>query len=104
MAPGLLAQLVLAYGAAVLVVLVMLRLRVPSVVGFLLAGVLLGPHGLGLVRDTSVVQALADIGVVILLFTIGVEVSLGQVVRMGTSVLLAGLYQMAISIGVVTVV
>ena len=99
MAQSLLAQLVLAYGAGALVVLVMLRLRVPTVVGFLLAGVLLGPHGLGLVRDLDVVHALADIGVVILLFTVGVEVSLAQLARMGKSVLYAGLLQMAFAIG-----
>lgn len=99
MAHGLLAQLVLAYGVGVVVVLVLLRLKVPTVVGFLLAGVLLGPHGLALVRDVDAVNALAEIGVVILLFTIGVELSLGRVLKMGSALLVAGFLQMALAAG-----
>lgn len=96
MAPHLLKELVLAYGVGVLVVLLLHRLRVPTVVGFLLAGVLLGPHGLGLVTDTLAVESLAEIGVVILLFTIGVEMSLSRVLRMGVVLLAAGVLQMGL--------
>lgn len=97
MAEGLLAELVVAYGVGALVVLLLLRLRVPTVVGFLAAGVILGPHGLRLVRDVASVQGLADIGVVILLFTIGVEMSLGRLLRMGSSLLVACGLQMALT-------
>lgn len=97
MAGSLLPQLVLAYGAGVVVVLLLLKIRVPTVVGFLVAGVLLGPHGLGLVEDVETVGALADIGVVILLFTIGVEMSLARVMKMGGAVLLAGGLQVALT-------
>jgi monovalent cation:H+ antiporter-2, CPA2 family len=94
---GLLAELVIAYGVGVLVVLLLHRLRVPTVVGFLIAGVLIGPHGLGFVRDIDGVSALADIGVVILLFTIGVEMSLARIVKMGASLLVAGGLQIALT-------
>ena len=97
MAPNLLKELVLAYGVGVLVVVLLHRLRVPTVVGFLLAGVLLGPHGLGLVTDTHAVESLAEIGVVILLFTIGVEMSLSRVLRLGVALLAAGLLQMGLA-------
>jgi len=97
MAEGLLAELVVAYGVGALVVLLLLRLRVPTVVGFLAAGVILGPHGLRLVRDVASVQGLADIGVVILLFTIGVEMSLGRLLRMGSSLLVACGLQMGLT-------
>lgn len=97
MAPHLLKELVLAYGVGVLVVVLLHRLRVPTVVGFLLAGVLLGPHGLGLVTDTYAVESLAEIGVVILLFTIGVEMSLSRVLRLGMALLAAGLLQMGLA-------
>ncbi len=97
MANGLLSELVVAYGVGALVVLLLLRLRVPTVVGFLAAGVILGPHGLELVGDVDAVQALADIGVVILLFTIGVEMSLVRLLRMGSSLLVACGLQMGLT-------
>jgi CPA2 family monovalent cation:H+ antiporter-2 len=97
MPPSLLLDLVLAYGVAVVAVLVLHRARVPTVVGFLAAGVVLGPHGLGLVRDPEAVGSLADIGVVILLFTIGVEMSVSRLLRMGAGLLVAGSVQMVLT-------
>jgi len=52
------------------------RLHIPTVVGFLLTGMLAGPHGFGLIRAVEQVEHLAEIGVVLLLFTIGMEFSL----------------------------
>ncbi|MEA3415228.1 MAG: cation:proton antiporter [Thermodesulfobacteriota bacterium] len=46
------------------------RLRVPAIVGFFLAGILTGPYGLGLVKAVHEVELLAEVGVVLLLFTI----------------------------------
>jgi CPA2 family monovalent cation:H+ antiporter-2 len=54
------------------------RLRVVPIVGFLLAGVLIGPAQLGLVASTSSVDAAAEVGVILLLFTIGIEFSLDR--------------------------
>ncbi len=62
--------------AAVAVVLLSHRLRVPSVVGLLLTGLLIGPSGLALVAEVERVELFAEIGVVFLLFTIGLEFSL----------------------------
>ena len=58
------------------------RLRLPVVVGFMIAGVLIGPFGFGLIRDIEAVDALAEIGVVLLLFTIGLEFSLRRILEM----------------------
>ena len=52
--------------------------RLPPIVGFLISGILLGPHGLGLVQEAENVQQLAEIGVVMLLFTIGLVFSLAD--------------------------
>lgn len=60
---------------AVAAVLLLARLRLPTVTGLLLAGAVVGPYGLGLVDDPATLQGLADMGVVLLLFTIGLEVS-----------------------------
>jgi CPA2 family monovalent cation:H+ antiporter-2 len=78
-----LGDLLIAFAAAGAVVFLFHRLRLPSVVGLLAAGVAVGPHGLGLIRDPEHIKALAEIGVVVLLFAVGLEFSLPRLVGMG---------------------
>ncbi len=78
---GFLGDLVIIFGVSVLVVLLLHRLRLPTITGFLLSGMLLGPHGLRLVPDVERIEVLAEVGVILLLFTIGVEFSLDAVKR-----------------------
>ena len=54
------------------------RLRLPAVVGLFVAGVLIGPDGLGLIRESEQIEAIAEIGIVLLLFTIGLEFSFAE--------------------------
>ena len=68
MALLLLRELVTILAASILVIVVFHRLKIPAVVGFLITGILLGPGGLGLVRDLGVINAVAEIGVMMLLF------------------------------------
>jgi len=89
----LLRALVLLVAVAIPVVAVAQRLRVPTVAGFLVTGLLIGPHAVGVVRDAEEVAGLAEIGVLLLLFTIGLELSLSRVIRMGRPVLQGGLLQ-----------
>ena len=70
-----LAQILLLLGSAVVIVLGFQRLRIPSSLAYLLIGVLLGPHTAGPVVDAQPLQALAEFGVVFLLFTIGLNFS-----------------------------
>ena len=74
------------------------RLRLPIIVGFLLTGVIAGPHGFGLVREIEAVKTLAEIGVVLLMFTIGMEFSLRSLLRIGKTVLLGGSVQLLLTI------
>jgi CPA2 family monovalent cation:H+ antiporter-2 len=67
-------------------------------VGFLLTGVLAGPYGLGLIKAVHEVEVLAEIGVILLLFTIGMEFSLRALVRIKKFVLLGGSIQVALTI------
>jgi CPA2 family monovalent cation:H+ antiporter-2 len=71
------------------------RLRLSVVAAFLVAGAILGPTGAGLVAETSMVDALAEIGVALLLFTVGLEISLSSLGKMGRQILLAGGSQVA---------
>ncbi len=77
------------------------RLRVPAIVGFLLSGTLAGPHGLGLVSSVEEVEDLAEIGVVLLLFTIGLEFSLRRMVQIGRLVVVGGALQVGLTIAAI---
>ena len=74
--PPFLVEVVALIVAAALIAYVSFRLGLVPIVGFLLAGVLIGPNALGLVRDRAIVDAAAEVGVILLLYTIGIEFSL----------------------------
>ena len=63
---------------AVAVVVVLTRLQMPAIAGFIVAGALVGPAGFGLTKDVALIQSLAEGGVVMLLFTIGLEFSIAR--------------------------
>ena len=88
--PSYLPPLVAFLLAAAAIGYVCARLRVVPIVGFLLAGVVIGPNALGLVSDGEVVDAAADIGVILLLFTIGIEFSLERLARVARLIALGG--------------
>jgi CPA2 family monovalent cation:H+ antiporter-2 len=69
---------------------VLTRFHQSPLIGFLLAGTVLGPFGLGLVEDIEAVRSLAELGVVLLLFTVGLELELTNLKRLGRIVWLAG--------------
>src|SRR5262245_58403690 len=94
----LLRDLVIIFGVSVLVVLILHRLRLPTIAGFLISGVLLGPHGLALVSDHERIEVLADAGVVLLLFTIGVEFSLESLRRLWKTAIAAGAMPVAVTV------
>ena len=78
------------------------RFRQSAILGYLVAGSLLGPHALGWVSSQQEVEALAELGVAILLFTIGLEFSWPRLKSLGGALLLAGLTQVAVTIGLAT--
>jgi CPA2 family monovalent cation:H+ antiporter-2 len=90
----ILRDLVVLVMIAVPVVLLANRFRIPSLVGFLLTGVAIGPSALALISAPDSVNGLAEVGSVLLLFAIGLELSLSQVAKLGAVVLRGGLAQM----------
>src|SRR4030066_969755 len=90
--------LVIIFGVSASVIFLLHKLRVPSIVGFLTAGVLLGPHGFGLIRDIREVELLAEVGVILLLFTVGLEISLKNLKRIRSAVLGGGLSQVLLTL------
>ena len=97
---NLLVDLTVIFTIAAIVLFIASKFKVPSVVGLLLSGFLAGPYGLGLVSATQQVETLAEIGVLLLLFTIGMEFSLAKLMQSKKLILLGGGLQVAITVGV----
>jgi len=97
MASGLELTLLL-LGSAVLGVVVFRSLHLPPMLGYLAVGVLIGPHALGLAAETHSTHALAEFGVVFLMFSIGLEFSLAQLRAMRRIVFGLGLAQVVLTI------
>ena len=85
-------------GVAVGVLLLCGRLRLPSVVGLLVSGLLVGPSGLRLLREAEDVEVFAELGVVLLLFAIGIELSLDRLRELRRLILLGGSGQTMLTI------
>ncbi|MBM3985874.1 MAG: sodium:proton exchanger [Planctomycetes bacterium] len=83
---------------AVVTTVALSRWRLPLVAGLLLAGALVGPAGFGLVRDLHAIEVLAEVGVVLLLFTIGLEFSLARLARIWRMVAIGGTVQVALTV------
>ena len=90
-------QLLLLLGAAVFIVATFQRLRIPSSLGYLLVGIVLGPHTAGPVVDPQFVRGLAEFGIVFLLFTIGLNFSLPQIYTLRHLVLGLGTAQVVLT-------
>src|SRR6266436_2920264 len=73
MTTAFLFDLGIAVAAALLFSLLFYKLRLPMIVGQLVEGMVVGPFGLGLIRDTSSIDFLATLGIILLLFVIGLE-------------------------------
>ena len=74
------------------------KINLPSIIGFLIAGMIIGPYGFNLIRSVGQISVMAEIGVMILMFTIGLEFSLSQLVRIKKYLLFAGGFQMIFTI------
>jgi CPA2 family monovalent cation:H+ antiporter-2 len=94
----LLKAIVVVIALAVAVLFLFHRLRAPTIVGFLLTGILAGPQGLGLIRASEQVDLLAEMGVILLLFTVGIEVSLKDILKLKKYVLVGGSLQVLLTV------
>ncbi|MFQ5786930.1 MAG: cation:proton antiporter [Thermodesulfobacteriota bacterium] len=94
----LLSDIVIIFGLSIAVIFIFSRLRVPTILGFLLTGIIAGPHALGLIKAIHEVEILAEIGVVMLLFTIGIEFSLRNLLQIKRAALLGGSLQVFLTI------
>ncbi|MDH5695226.1 MAG: cation:proton antiporter [Dehalococcoidia bacterium] len=84
-------------GAALVGGMIAHRLRQPVILGYLVVGVVVGPHALGLVGDVELIEAVATMGVALLMFTLGLEISVGQLRQVGRVGLWGGITQILVT-------
>lgn len=102
--PALFSDLLIILLVAVPVAFFCIRLRLPLLVGLILSGIAIGPYGLGWIGEVEAIEVLAEIGVMLLLFTIGLEFSLRRLREMRTLVLVGGGLQVALTVGLTAAV
>jgi hypothetical protein len=97
----LLKDIVILMAVSVPISILLTRLGLPTIVGFLLTGVIIGPYGFGLVTRVEEVEVLAQIGVVLLLFTIGLEFSVARMLKIRGEAMWGGGLQLLFTITLV---
>ncbi len=96
---SVLPELGVAVGAALVLSLLFYRLGLPMIVGQLVAGMLVGPSGFGLITDLTAIDLLASLGIVLLLFVIGLELDPRDLRRIGSRVIILTVLEFAIALG-----
>jgi len=94
----LLQDILILLGFSTVIVFVLQKLKLPSIIGFLLTGMVIGPYGLSLINAVEQVEVLSEIGVILLLFVIGMELSLKQLFSIRKTVFVGGLLQVGITV------
>lgn len=104
MHPGdtILRELILLLAVSLPITFLFHKMRLPALVGFIITGIILGPHGAAMITDTTVVERLAEIGVVLLLFTIGLEFSIEDIMSSGRQFITGGGMQVLATIAAVS--
>lgn len=101
-APPFFAEVAILLVAGAAVAYICFRLGVMPIVSFLVTGALIGPHALGLIQDEALIEAAAEVGVVLLLFTIGIEFSLEKLARIRRLIFVGGSLQVGLVLAIVT--
>jgi CPA2 family monovalent cation:H+ antiporter-2 len=98
MGHAILRDIIIIFAVSVPVVLLAHKLRFPAIVGFLVTGVIIGPHALGFIPDIQEIQVLAEVGVALLLFSIGLEFSFERLRGWGQTAIGMGFMQVALTV------
>jgi len=94
----ILQDLLILFISSVVVVLIFQRLKIPAIIGFLTTGIIIGPNALSLVNASEEVEVMSEIGVILLLFVIGMELSLKQLAAIRKTVIRGGFVQVGLTI------
>ncbi len=94
----LLKEIVIILGLSIVVVFICHRFNLPSILGFLLTGILAGPTGFAVIEASHEVEMLSEIGVILLLFVIGLEFSLKHLASISGTIFIGGSFQVGLTI------
>ena len=83
---------------SLLIVFLLQRIKLPSILGFLITGIIIGPYGLSLVYAVDEIELLSEIGIILLLFVIGMELSIKQLISIRRTVFIGGLAQVGLTV------
>ncbi len=97
---GVLKDIVIIFALSTFVNFIFTRIKVPAIIGYLITGVIAGPHLLALINSPENVEVMAEIGVILLMFTIGLEFSINHLLNIRRIVFLGGFMQLLITAGV----
>ncbi len=89
---------IIIFAFAIIIIAIGNKIKIPGIIGFILTGVLIGPYGLGLIKEPQMVEVLAEIGIIFLLFTIGMQFSFKTLYEMKKIVLIGGSLQVLLTI------
>ncbi len=101
---GILQDILVIFALSTFVNFLFTKIKVPTIVGYLVTGVVTGPHLLGLVGSQHQIELMAEIGVVLLMFTIGLEFSLNHLLKIRKIVFAGGLMQLILTAGTAMVI
>lgn len=80
-------------GSSVVITYFLTKLKIHPIIGFIITGAFIGPNGFKIVSDSTTVETISEIGVILLLFTLGLEFSIEKLMRLKKYVFVGGLYQ-----------
>lgn len=95
---------VIIFSVAVTINFIFHRLGIAPIVGYLIAGVLLGPSMLGVIKDAGMIEVMAEVGVILLLFLIGIEFSIDEIIKLNRIVFIGGYLQVFLTTLVVVLI
>jgi len=93
----ILKDVVIIFSLSTFVNLVFTKIKIPSIIGYLLTGIVAGPYALALIHSHNEIELMAEIGIILLLFTIGLEFSLNHLLKIRKIVFWGGLMQLSIT-------
>lgn len=91
-----LALLAILLGGGMIGAGLMKKIRFPTIIGFIIIGMVAGPYGIGIVEDTELINLLAELGIIILLFVVGLEFSFQKLRRAGIKAIIVGITELSI--------
>lgn len=101
---ALLQDILIILAASIVIIVISSKLKVPAVAGFLITGMLIGPHALALVKNSADIELIAEIGIVLMIFIVGIEFSLRRLKQIKMLIMKAGGGQVVITILVVVLI